>query len=330
MAESVSTSIASTRMLEYLPVGLFGSVMGLSGLSIAWRLAADRYGAPDWVTDMFGIIALSAFVAVFLGYLAKIITAADAVTAEFGHPIASNLFGTLLISLLLLPILLAPMALLLAQVMWSIGVAGMLIFAWLIVNRWMSDRQKTVHATPAWIVPVVGLLDIPLAAPSLALPPMHGLMVACLAIGLFFAVPLFTLVFSRLLFDEKLPDALQPTLMILLAPFAVGFSTYVTTTGQVDLFAQSLYWLTLFILAVLLGRLRALPRCCPFRVSWWAVSFPLSASAVTAIKFAQAEPGWFTDGMALGLLGFASIVICALLYRTLRGVFAGELRTLSS
>ncbi len=57
-----------------------------------------------------------------------------------------------------------------------------------------------------------------------------------------------------------MPDALQPLLLILVAPFALGFSTYVTTTGQVDLFAQSLYVLTLFMLAVLLRTLAGLAR----------------------------------------------------------------------
>jgi tellurite resistance protein len=99
------------------------------------------------------------------------------------------------------------------------------------------------------------------------------------------------MIFSRLLFEAPLPDALQPSLLILVAPFAVGFSAYVATTGSVDLFAEALYALTIFMLAVLLGRLRTLARCCPFRVSWWAVSFPLAASAATAIRFADAKPG---------------------------------------
>jgi tellurite resistance protein len=43
---------------------------------------------------------------------------------------------------------------------------------------------------------------------------------------LFFAVPLFTLIFSRLLFEPPLPAALKPSLLILVAPFAVGYSTY--------------------------------------------------------------------------------------------------------
>ena len=82
--------------------------------------------------------------------------------------------------------------------------------------------------------------------------------------GLFFALPLFTLIFSRLLFEPPLPDALKPSLLILAAPFAVGYSTYTVTTEDTDLFAQSLYTLTLhtltlFILAVLIGQSRHLP-----------------------------------------------------------------------
>jgi tellurite resistance protein len=177
---------------------------------------------------------------------------------------------------------------------------------------------------------VVGLLDVPLALPSLDLPAMHGVMLASLAIGLFFAIPLFTLIFSRLVFEPPMPDALQPTLLILAAPFAVGLSAYTVTTGTLDLFAQALYMLTLFILAVLLNRTRYLLACCPFRVSWWAVSFPLAASAIAALRFATAQPSDMTDAIAIGLLALATLVIAGLLARTLYGVVTGELRMLSS
>ena len=45
------TAAGSRSRLEYIPVGLFGSVMGLTGLSIAWRLARERYGLPEWPLD---------------------------------------------------------------------------------------------------------------------------------------------------------------------------------------------------------------------------------------------------------------------------------------
>jgi len=328
-ALAAKSSDAKPR-LEYLPIALFGSVMGLTGLSVAWRLAEGRYGAPAWPALVLGAFAVAAFLAVAAGYAVKAATSGEAVRAEFRHPVAGALFGTAFISLLLLPILLAPFSLVLARVVWTAGAVGMIVFAWVVVSRWMSDRQQVAHATPAWIVPVVGLLDVPLAIPALHLPSLHGLMVFALAVGLFFAVPLFTLIFSRLLFEPPLPDAAKPSLLILVAPFAVGYSTYTTTTGQTDLFAEALYMFTLFLLAVLLGQIRHLPVCCPFRVSWWAVSFPLAASAIAALRFAAAEPSVPSDAIALALLGLATLVITGLLARTLWGLAKGELRTLSA
>ena len=295
MSESLALVAPGKPVFDYLPIGLFGSVMGLSGLSVAWRLAHARYGVPDWMSLGIAGLAILAFLLVSVAYAVKLVTAPEAVRNEFRHPIAGNLFGTALISLLLLPILIEPFAHRAAQGIWMAGAAGMVLFAWLIVSRWMSDRQQVAHATPAWIIPVVGLLDLPLALPVLGLPPLHGLMVFALAVGLFFAVPLFTLIFSRILFEPMLPDALKPTLLILVAPSAVGYSAYTVTVGQTDLFAEALYMLTLFLLAVLLGQLRNLPFCCPFRVSWWAVSFPLAASSIAALRFAGARPGIITD-----------------------------------
>ena len=304
--------------------------MGLCGLSIAWRLAHERFDAPLWIGDVIGAIAVITFVALAVAYAAKAIAAPDVVRTEFHHPIIGSLFGTVLISLLLLPIIIAPVSLGVARVLWVIGTIGMIGFAWLVVSRWMSDRQQVAHATPAWIIPVVGTLDVPLAVPALHLTNVHGVMVLALAIGLFFTIPVFTLIFSRLLFEAPLPDALQPTLLILAAPFAVGFSSYVATTGTVDMFAKSLFALTLFMLSVLIGRMRRLLVCCPFRVGWWAISFPLAASAIAGLRIAIAVPSEVTGIVALVLLAGASLAIALLFGRTVLGLVRGELRTLST
>jgi len=316
MSKSLALVAPGRPMLDYLPVGLFGSVMSVTGLSVAWRLAHVRYGVPEGIALAIAAVAAIAFVLMVAGYAIKLVTAFDAVREEFRHPIAGNLFGTVLISLLQLPIVVEPFAHRLAQIIWTAGVTGMFFFAWHIVSRWITHQQCLVHATPAWIIPVVGVLCVPLAMPDLELLHLHGLMVAALAIGFFLALPLFTLIFSRLLF-EPLPDALKPSLLILVAPFAVGYSTYTVTAGRTDLFAEALIMLTLFLLVILLGQLRNLPVCCPFRVSWWSVSFPLAACSVAALRVAEAEPGVITDTIALTLLTFATLVIAGLLVRTL-------------
>jgi tellurite resistance protein len=318
------------RCMEYLPVALFASVMGLAGLSASWREAAGLYGFPAGIAEGIGLIAILSFAALVIAYGMKIVFAYPAVRAEFGHPIIGSLFSTAIISLLLLPAVIASMSLRLAQGMWVAGAVLMLGFAWFVVYRWMGNRQQVSHAAPAWIVPVVGLLDVPLAVPGLTLPPMHGLMVACLAIGLFFAIPLFTMIFSRLLFEPPLPDALQPTLLILVAPFAVGFLAYVSVNGSVDIFAEGLFGLTLFMLTILVGRLRWMLMGCPFRLTWWAVSFPIASAALASLHYAAARPNVISHSIALSLLTFATVVIGALLVRTAVGISRGELKKLGS
>ncbi len=46
MSESLALVAPGRPLLDDLPVGLFGSMMGSMGMSIAWRLASVRYGVP--------------------------------------------------------------------------------------------------------------------------------------------------------------------------------------------------------------------------------------------------------------------------------------------
>lgn len=67
---TAAAAVVSTvdRPLAYLPVALFGSVMGLTGLAVAWRLAHLRYGIPESISQCIGALAVIAFVLVAGGY----------------------------------------------------------------------------------------------------------------------------------------------------------------------------------------------------------------------------------------------------------------------
>jgi tellurite resistance protein len=64
-------------MLDYLPIGLFGSVMGVTSLSVAWRLAHVR--SPEGIALTIAAVAVVAFVLMVAGYTIKLVTAFDAV-----------------------------------------------------------------------------------------------------------------------------------------------------------------------------------------------------------------------------------------------------------
>jgi len=263
-----------------------------------------------------------------LCYAIKCIESPEAVRAEFAHPVAVNFFGTPIISLLLLPAVVAPYSAALTKALWLIGTVSMLSFAWLVVSRWMSVRQKIVHATPAWMIPIVGTLNISIVGVTLDVPGAQAVSAFGLAVGLFFAVPLFTLVLSRLIFEEPMLKAHWPSLLIFVATFAVSFSAYLSVVGRVDLFASSLFYLAVFMFAVLVPKLLLLRSTTPFHTSWWAVSFPLAAMSNAALKFNLYQQSWLAQAFALAVLAFTTFVIMSMSVRTIAGIARGELRTL--
>ena len=328
--QAYGTPTTATRegTLSYLPVALFGAVMGLTGLSSAWKFADGLYGLPSWMASFFASLSIMAFVLVGIGYAIKTVTGFKAVKAEFQHPVAGNLFGTLFISLLLIPIPVCAYSLNAARWIWAVGTLGMILFSWVIISRWLGQQQQPAHATPAWIIPMVGLINIPIAVPTLQIHGQDELLMFSLAIGLFFAVPLFTLVMSRLIFEKPLIVSLQPSLMILVAPFAVGFSAYVNVVGEVDRFATALYMLTIFLLTVMIGRLRYLAITCPFRLAWWSVSFPLASASVCALRYAQHSPNLFTHSVAIVLLAGVTLLLTAMSVKTIASLLQGHLKLL--
>ncbi|PAF48643.1 C4-dicarboxylate ABC transporter [Helicobacter sp. 12S02232-10] len=317
-------------LFSYLPISLFGSVMGLSGLGIAWELASVLYGIPFVVSQIIVLIAVLVFVALVIAYGLKIITNFEGFSSEFKNPLLRSFFGTFIISLLLLPIVIYSYVPLVAMVMWGVGAVLMLVFSWHIVSFWICSKQEMGYVTPAWIIPVVGTLDIPLASNLFGSGEgIYYLNVLSLSIGLFFAVPIITLILSRILLFDKLPDKLMPSLMILVAPFSVGFSAYVSIVGEIDLFALALFFLGLFIFFVLLPQHFAITKCCPFRVTWWAVSFPMSALLISVLKVAKEFNNVFLHSLALFFLVVVTLTILWLLIRTLKGIFKGELASLN-
>jgi len=75
--------------------------MGICGLGLCWRVAAQVLSAPHAIGE--GLIALATALFVVLGtmYLLKVFNAPDAVAAEFRNPATSSQFGCLTIALLL-------------------------------------------------------------------------------------------------------------------------------------------------------------------------------------------------------------------------------------
>ncbi|RZL37902.1 MAG: C4-dicarboxylate ABC transporter [Rubrivivax sp.] len=306
-----------------LPVSLFGAVMGLSGLALAWRLARASLGAPLWIGEAIGAFAVGVFMLLSLGYLAKLARHPAAVHAEFQHPVSGNFFGTVVIAVLLVAAVVEPYSLAAASVIWTVGVLATLALAVVSTSRLLKGSVDATHALPASLMPGVATLDIPLTGRSMpmAWAPEVNLMAG--GVGALLAVLLYVLIINRLVHRDPLAPAMTPSLMILMAPFAVGFLAYTNLVGGVDRFAALLFYFALFMFVVIVPKV--FRRGARFSLAWWVIGFPLAALVNAALRYAQfrdSAPLW---ALAVALLALLSVALAVLTVQTLRLALRGPL-----
>ena len=313
----------SQASVRNLPVSLFASVMGLSGLALAWRVAHGSLGAPAVVGEAIGVLAVAVFLLISLGYLAKAVMHPQAVQAEFHHPVAGNFFGTIVISLLLLSAVIGPYSASAARGLWTVGVLATLALSYVVISRLLNGKVDASHAVPAWIIPCVATLDIPVTGAQMPMAWAAEVNLLAGAVGAVLALVLFTMIVSRLVHRDPLAPAMAPSLMILMAPFAVGFLAYCNLVGGVDRFAALLFYFALFMFAVIAPKV--FRSSVQFSAGWWAISFPMAALANAALKYAEYRASLPLWALALVLLGALSLVLAVLTVRTVRIALDGSL-----
>lgn len=301
--------------LQHLPVNLFGAVMGIAGMALAWKQAAGLWGISPLIGEWMGVTAVTVFIVLSFFYLLKFFLFPHTVISEFNNPIVGNFFGTINISILLLSAIISPHYDRIGYTLWITGVTLTLVLAYIIVNRLIKNKQDLLHATPVWLIPGVGTLDIAVAGGHMPFAWATEVNLLAFAIGSVLALVFFTLIISRLMHHDPMPEKLTPSLIILIAPFEVGFLAYINIKGQVDLFAAVLFYFGLFIFSIVF--FKVFNRRLPFMLTWWAVGFPIAALANASLKyahFANTYPLKITSAVILGIL---TLLIGVIFVRTM-------------
>jgi tellurite resistance protein len=311
------SSEAVPQRLEHMPIALFSMVMGTTGLALAWLKAHAVLGMPAAVGEGLRGAASALFVLLLVFYGLKALRYPQAVRMEMRHPVRINFFPTVSISLLLLAIAYLESAREIALWLWIAGAALHLGLTLAIFGSWLHHTHYAIqHANPAWFIPVVGNIIVPVAGVHLASPELSWFF---FSIGLVFWIVLLTIVLYRLFFHEPLPARLAPTLFILLAPPSVGFIAYTLLTDGVDAFARVLYYTALFLALLLASNAVRFLRL-PFFISAWAYSFPLAALTLATLVMNLRLPSPVFTVLGFGLLAILSLVVVVLAVRTLIAV----------
>ncbi|WP_394781085.1 SLAC1 anion channel family protein [Undibacterium sp.] len=323
-ASHATMQVNSARALpsvRHLPIGFFGSVMSIAGLSLAWRLASKEYGVDIAVSNTAGMAAIVLFIILTLSYLGKSIMYPELVKHEYRHPVVGSFFGTVGISILLLSSVAGVYSAAAQLVIWTIGTVVTLALSVIMISRLLNGSASPTSVAPSWLIAGVGSLDVVVTGGALTAEWTHEVSLLAAAIGSVSAIVFFVMIFSRLVHHEPLADAMRPSKMILVAPFSVGFIAYVNLVQKVDMFAALLFYFALFLFVIISCRLAVKPA--PFSPAWWGIGFPMAALSNSALIYSHAVGGKGLGFIAALLLFLLTVSIVVLSVRTVYGLVAG-------
>lgn len=310
------------QSLEHLPISFFAIVMGFGGLTIATQKLEQHFEIPAVTSGVLLVLTAAIWIAVLIAYVIKYLRYPQAVTAELNHPVRLSFFPTASIGLLLISIATLPSLELTAQVIWWIGVIFQLILFLVVLDRWFhKEHFRTEHNSPAWFIPAVGNLIVPVAGIEFGMVEISFFF---FAVGLIFWLPLMAISLNRSFFFDPLPRKLLPTQFILIAPPAVAFISWIKLKDGFDDFSVMLYYFALFMTLMTITQFRRFLKL-EFAMPWWAFSFPIAAITIASFAFYERLPLDHYLWIALSLFGALSAVMVLLVSKTVASFARGNL-----
>lgn len=321
MNRSASGMQPKPGLFRQTPPGIFPPVLGLFGLGLAWRRAAEVLGSPtDLAEFILGAVSLLFLFCVF-AYLAKFLRDPSVLLRDLKIlPGRAGLSGGSAAGLLFAATLI-PYSGCASQVALLLGLAAHAVLACAVVYVLAPAPLPQRRITAVWHLTFVGFIVAPLAAIPLGAVQMSEV-IFFVTMALALTIWIGHLVVAL---PSGVPAPLRPSLSIHLAP-ACLFGIVAAMLGQMVL-AQIFGWLALIMFVVLLLRVRYLTES-GFSPFWGAFTFPMAAFA-NLMLILSPDNDFFRLLGALSL-GAASIVVPVISYRIMKLWASGKLAVMAN
>ena len=307
--------------LQFFPITAYSIIMGLSGLTVVFNKFYHMQWMPKVIYDVLLFFTLGLFLLITFLYGRKAIHYIEEVAADFKHRIRINFFSAISISFLLLSIAFLGFWPFLSMIFWWIGLLLHTVLMFYTISFWIQHNFEIQFMNPAWFIPVVGNMLIPVVGVEF-MP--KGLSYFYFAVGFFFWIVLFTIFLNRAIFHHQLPQKFMPTLFILIAPPAVGFIAYMRIAQSWDGFAVLLLFLAYFFVVLILFLYKSF-RKIKFFISWWAFTFPLDAITIASVVAYQITGQPIYKYLAFILFALTLVTVAYVAWMTIRKIRQGEI-----
>lgn len=316
-----STSVVEKNRLKFFPIMMYAIVMGMGGLTITYQKAALWLGFPAIIGDVLMYITTAIFLVVTVIYLTKYTKYKMAVKKEFRHPVRINFFAAVSISMLMLAIIYKEEYQLVSASFWYPGTLLHFYLTMHTISFWINENQELSHSNPAWFIPIVGNVLIPIGGIGFA---STEILMYFFAVGIFFWIVLFSLILNRIIFHHQLAVKFMPTLFILIAPPAVGFIAYFKMYHTIDMFALILFNLALFFTFLVAFMYKNFIKI-KFFISWWAFVFPMAAMAISSMLMYKQTLDLVLLILSYVMISVVTIIIAIVIYQTIKHMSMQEI-----
>ena len=310
--EEMIKSIPSDR-LQFFPIMMFAIVMGLAGLTLVYKKVSEALFLPSIIYLVMMICTTIIFFIILYFYLLKIMKHKNEVKKEFSHPIRINFFAASSISILILSMIYRNTIDPLAQIFFIVGAVFHIFFTFYTIKFWINNNLEMQHSNPAWFIPIVGNLIVPIAGKGFI---DDSVLYFYFSIGIFFWIILFSIILNRIIFHNQFAPKFMPTLFILIAPPAIGFISYIKLTGHLDFFAHILFNLGLFFTILVFVMYKNFINI-KFFISWWAFTFPMAAITLATVLMYDLTHKNFHGILAYVLMTITTIIIILVARQTI-------------
>ncbi|MGH1576949.1 tellurium resistance protein [Planktotalea sp.] len=316
---TVQTDETQVEFWRRTPPALFPTLMGLLGLGLAWRAAAQSgiLSITPWISYVLLAFASVLLLFVLACYLSKISVRLGVILEDLRSVPGRAGVSAMGVSLLLFSSAMVPLSPLVATatlfmgLIWHSAVAALIIFV-------MVRTPQGLVISPAWHLSFVGFIVACLSAVPLGYVALSQTILGATVLmsSLIYGVSLLQL--SK----AEVPEPLRPMQVIHLAPLSL-FTTVSVLLGHA-LLALIFGTLAIGLAGVLITRVRYLTRA-GFSPLWGAFTFPVAAFSV-ALFALSAQIGLFA-WLALVPLALASVIVPIIALRVLRMWSTGALAT---
>ncbi len=286
-------------------------------MTITYQKAYELLNYPHIISSFLVIVTSVLFLIISFIYISKTIFYTSQALWEYNHPIRINFFATFSISLLLFAIIYHDINTVVSAWFFYIGAVLHLFLTLRTISFWIGKNQDITHTNPAWFIPIVGNVLVPVAGVGVV---SNYILMFYFSIGIFFWIILFAFILNRIIFHHQLAQKFLPTLFILIAPPSIGFIAYVKLYGTIDMLALFLFDIGIFFTILVIFMYKQFIGI-KYALSWWAYIFPLASMTIASLLFYKLTDFDVIYYMANFLISLLNIMFFIVLYNTIKNIF---------